>query len=230
LELRLTHNDEFNHELSKDRKSGKLHCALCVAGKTMYRCNVCKVSLCKTPKTKSHNDKTCFTIWHNSVDLIVENKKIKAALRKKPNLDERSTNDNNSEEDNESSDNGDSNTQNDEEGDDDHSEPGEEEGQTSVTDENNNEEEDADGEEEGQTIVTEGNNNEEEDAEAEEEGQTMDTDGNNDEEEDVEGERVHRYNTRSCTNLTGPFDFDQMASLSYAQFNNNRDSSDESDT
>jgi hypothetical protein len=168
----------------------------------MYRCNVCKVSLCKTPKTKSHNDKTCFTIWHSSVDLIVENKKIKAALRKKPNLDERSTNDNNSEEDNESSDNGDSNTQNDEEGDDDHSEPGEEEGQTSVTDENNNEEE----------------------------GQTMDTDGNNDEEEDVEGERVHRYNTRSCTNLTGPFDFDQMASLSYAQFNNNRDSSDESDT
>ncbi len=74
------------------------------------------------------------------------------------------------------------------------------------------------------------NNNEEEDAEAEEEGQTMDTDGNNDEEEDVEGERVHRCNTRSCTNFTDPIDFDQMASLSYARFNNNRDISDESDT
>jgi hypothetical protein len=98
------------------------------------------------------------------------------------------------------------------EGDDDHSEPREEEGQTSVTDGNNNEEEGADREEEGQTIVTEGNNNEEEDVEGEEEGQTMDTDGNNDEEEDAEGERVHRYNTRLCTNLTGPFDFDQMAS------------------
>ena len=104
---------------------------------------------------------------------------------------------------------GDNNTHSDEEGDSDHSEPREEE---------------------GQTIVTEGNNNEEEDAEGEEEGKTMDTDGNNYEEEDVEGERVHRYNTRSCTNLTCPFDFDQMASLSYAQFNNNRDSSDERDT
>ena len=69
---------------------------------------------------------------------------------------------------------GDNNTNSDEEGDSDHSEPREEE---------------------GQTIVTEGNNNEEEDA---------------------EGERVHRHNTRSCTNLMGPFDFDQMASLSYA--------------
>jgi len=58
----------------------------------------------------------------------------------------------------------------------------------------------------------------------------MDTDGNNDEEEDVEGERVHRYNTRLRTNLTGPFDLDQMASLSFARFNNNRDGSDESDT
>ena len=36
---------------------------------------------------------------------------------------------------------------NDEEGDNDHSDPGEEEGQTSVTDGNNNEEEDTDGEE-----------------------------------------------------------------------------------
>jgi hypothetical protein len=58
----------------------------------------------------------------------------------------------------------------------------------------------------------------------------VDTDGDNAEEEDVEGERVHRYNTRSRTNLTDPFDFDQMASFSYAQFNNNRDSSDERDT
>jgi hypothetical protein len=175
----------------------------------MYRCNVCKVSLCKTPKTKSNNDKTCFTIWQSSIDLIVENNKIKAVLWKKPYLDERSTNDNNSEEDNESSANGDNNTHYDKEGDDDHSEPREEEAQTSVTD---------------------GYNNEEEDAEGEEEGQTMDTDGDNDEEEDVEGERVHRCNTRSCTNFTDPIDFDQMASLSYARFNNNRDISDESDT
>ena len=56
---------------------------------------------------------------------------------------------------------GDNNTNSDQEGDSDHSEPREEE---------------------GQTIVTEGNNNEEEDAEGEKEGQTMDTDGNNDEE------------------------------------------------
>jgi len=61
----------------------------------MYRCNVCKVSLCKTPKTKSNNDKTCFTIWQSSIDLIVENNKIKAVLWKKPYLDERSTNDKN---------------------------------------------------------------------------------------------------------------------------------------
>ena len=167
LELRFTHNDEFNHELSKDKKSGKLHCTLCVVGKTMYRCNVCKVSLCKTPKTKSHNDKTCFTIWHSSVDLIVENKKIKAALRKKSNLDERLTNDNNTEEDNESSDNGDEETHSDKEGDNDHSEPTKGE------------------KDEGTTNAAEG----------EEEGKTSDTDGNNDEEEDAEGERVHRYST-----------------------------------
>jgi hypothetical protein len=46
LELRFTQNDEFNHELSKDKKSGKLHCTLCVVGKTMYRCNA------KSPSAK----------------------------------------------------------------------------------------------------------------------------------------------------------------------------------
>jgi hypothetical protein len=38
MELRLTENDEFEH-------TKKLHCALCVSGKTMFGCSTCKVAL-----------------------------------------------------------------------------------------------------------------------------------------------------------------------------------------
>jgi hypothetical protein len=80
VELRLTENDDFQHVITKENTK-KTHCALCVIGKTMYRCNVCKVALCKTVKDKSHRDKNCFAIWHSSVDLIVEHNRIIRAYR-----------------------------------------------------------------------------------------------------------------------------------------------------
>jgi len=63
LELRLTENDEFQHMLNKTNRT-KMHCALCIQGKTMYSCTVCKVALCKTAKDKSHWHENCSTIWH----------------------------------------------------------------------------------------------------------------------------------------------------------------------
>jgi hypothetical protein len=58
-----------------------MHCALCIRGKTIYSCSVCKVALCKTAKDKSHRHENCFTIWHKHADLIVEHHKIRAAYR-----------------------------------------------------------------------------------------------------------------------------------------------------
>jgi hypothetical protein len=55
---------------------------LCIVGKTIFRCEVCKVALCKTAKDKSHKNMNCFYIWHNSVDLIIEHNKIKQAYKK----------------------------------------------------------------------------------------------------------------------------------------------------
>ncbi len=80
LELHMTQNDEFKHILMKTN-SKKLHCALCVSGKTMFGCSVCKVALCKTSKERSHKSDNCFIIWHKHADLIVEHNKIRQAYR-----------------------------------------------------------------------------------------------------------------------------------------------------
>jgi hypothetical protein len=71
LELRLTQNDEFKHILTK-MNSKKMHCALCVIGKTMCGCSICKVALCKTSKDELHKNENCFMIWYKHVDLILE--------------------------------------------------------------------------------------------------------------------------------------------------------------
>ena len=76
LELRLTENDTFSHVMEKGNTK-KTHCALCLVGKTMFHCNLCNVSLYKTLKDKSHRFQSCFMIWHNKVDLIMEHNKMK---------------------------------------------------------------------------------------------------------------------------------------------------------
>jgi hypothetical protein len=78
VELRLTENDQFHHVMEKGNTK-KTHCALCVKGKTMYKCSLCNVALCKTVKDKSHKTENCFTIWHTKLDLIIEHNKIKMA-------------------------------------------------------------------------------------------------------------------------------------------------------
>lgn len=71
MELRLT-----AHHIENDPK--KLHCALCVSGKTMFGC---KVALCKTSKDKLHKHQSCFMIWPNHIDLVIEHHKIRQAYR-----------------------------------------------------------------------------------------------------------------------------------------------------
>ncbi len=51
-------------------------------GKPIFRCELCKVALCKTAKEKSHKNMSCFYILHNSVDLMIEHNKIKQAYKK----------------------------------------------------------------------------------------------------------------------------------------------------
>ncbi len=67
------------HMLWKMEKGNtkKTHCALCLVSKIMFHCNLCNVSLYKTLKDKLHRFQSCFMIWHNKVDLIMEHNKMK---------------------------------------------------------------------------------------------------------------------------------------------------------
>jgi len=82
VELRLTHNNSFQHHCTKIIENhGKNHCALCYHRQTQYGCSLCKVLLCRTPTTKvtqegvRHRD-SCFNKWHSKRDIEAERKKF----------------------------------------------------------------------------------------------------------------------------------------------------------
>jgi hypothetical protein len=54
---------------------GENHCAFCYHCQTTYGCKLCKVLLRKTPKKGSSDSRSCFEIWHNTVDLLEERDK-----------------------------------------------------------------------------------------------------------------------------------------------------------
>jgi hypothetical protein len=76
----MTENDESVCTIEK-ANTKKTYCALCLVGKTLFRCNVCNVSLSKTSKFKLHEYQSCYMIWHNNMDLIMEHHKIKQAYK-----------------------------------------------------------------------------------------------------------------------------------------------------
>jgi hypothetical protein len=77
VELRLTHNDTFQHRIAKVvHNHGKNHCALCYEGQTTYGCNLCKVILCKN--VREGKGQSCFSIWHSKVDLLHERQRLRA--------------------------------------------------------------------------------------------------------------------------------------------------------
>jgi hypothetical protein len=76
VELCLTQTKEIQHEIMQLVKNHrKNHCAFCYHRQTTYGCKLCKVLLCKTPKKGSSDSRSCFDIWHNTVDLLEERDK-----------------------------------------------------------------------------------------------------------------------------------------------------------
>jgi hypothetical protein len=76
VELRLTQTKEIQHEIMQlVQNHGKNHCAFCYPRQTTYGCKLCKVLLCKTPKKGSSDSRSCFDVWHNTVDLLEERDK-----------------------------------------------------------------------------------------------------------------------------------------------------------
>jgi hypothetical protein len=76
VELHLTQTKEIQHEIMQlDQNHGKNHCAFCYHCQTTYGCKLCKILLCKTPKKGSMDSRSCFDIWHNTVDLLEERDK-----------------------------------------------------------------------------------------------------------------------------------------------------------
>jgi hypothetical protein len=88
VELRFTNNQQFSHGLVKcgiegqRQKRKKNHCAFCVMGRTSYMCGACKVPLCRVPKQAEGRAVDCFHLWHNVVDLVAEQKRQVAALKR----------------------------------------------------------------------------------------------------------------------------------------------------
>jgi hypothetical protein len=97
VELRLTHNNIFNHQICKMISNhGKNHCALCYHRQTQYGCNLCKVLLCRIPRTRDISDgskqhiDSCFNLWHSNRDIEVQRKAL-IKLGKKTDKKQRST-------------------------------------------------------------------------------------------------------------------------------------------
>jgi hypothetical protein len=83
VELRMTHNNNFCHQMTKIIDNhGKNRCALCYHRQTQYGCNLCKVLLCRTARTKRSSDgrmhhvDSCFNIWHSSRDIEMQCKML----------------------------------------------------------------------------------------------------------------------------------------------------------
>jgi hypothetical protein len=83
VELRLTHNNIFCHQMTKIIENhGKNHCALCYHHQTQYGCKLCKVLLCRTARTKRSSDgrmhhvDSCFNIWHSSRESEMQQKML----------------------------------------------------------------------------------------------------------------------------------------------------------
>jgi hypothetical protein len=83
VELCLTHSNIFNHQLCKMISNhGKNHCALCYHRQTQYGCNLCKVLLCRTPRTRDISDgskqhiDSCFNLWHSNRDIEIQRKAL----------------------------------------------------------------------------------------------------------------------------------------------------------
>jgi len=72
VELRLTQTKEIQHEIMQLVQN---HCAFCYHCQTTYGCKLCKVLLCKTPKKGSSDSRSCFDVWHNTVELLEERDK-----------------------------------------------------------------------------------------------------------------------------------------------------------
>jgi hypothetical protein len=83
-EIRLTNYDEFSHEPTlieiHDMRYKNNHCAMCLHCRTKYGCEDCKVRLCRTAKSPSQNDKSCFHLWHNLPNLTSCSRRIRSEL------------------------------------------------------------------------------------------------------------------------------------------------------
>jgi hypothetical protein len=98
VELRLTHNNSFCHQTGKIIDNhGKNHCALCYHRQTPYGCNLCKVLLCRTARTKQSSDgrmhhvDSCFNIWHSVRDIEAQRKILMKLGGKRDKEEKRST-------------------------------------------------------------------------------------------------------------------------------------------
>jgi len=77
VELRLTHDDLFQHSIQKlAYNHGKNHCVFCYKGQTSYGCTLCKVLLCRHCRKGGPDEKSCFEIWHSSIYLIEARQKF----------------------------------------------------------------------------------------------------------------------------------------------------------
>jgi hypothetical protein len=78
MALWLTENDEFEHTISKMNPK-KLHCALCIVHQWENNVSLLDLQSCtlQNMKDKSHKHQSCFMIWHNHIDLIIEHHKIR---------------------------------------------------------------------------------------------------------------------------------------------------------
>ena len=77
VELRLTHSETFQHNIQKlAYNHGKNHCVFCYQRQTSYGCTLCKVLLCRHCRKGGPDEKSCFEIWHSSVDLVEAKQKF----------------------------------------------------------------------------------------------------------------------------------------------------------
>jgi hypothetical protein len=82
VELRLTHNSNFQHNIKQLTKNhGKNHCVFCYDRQTSYGCGLCNVLLCRQSKRGVSEGKSCFELWHSSLDLIKASETYKASAR-----------------------------------------------------------------------------------------------------------------------------------------------------